>query len=63
MPEEDKIFNDIKFFLNNDSQKGQEMWSWIHNFGAERQKREDNYRKYGVTAEEIRKLMGKSKNE
>lgn len=57
LPEEDKIFNNIKSFLNNDSQKGQEMWAWIHNFGAERQKREDNYRKDGVAAEEIRKYM------
>ena len=57
LPEEDKIFNNIKSFLNNDFQKGQEMWAWIHNFGAERQKREDNYRKDGVAAEEIRKYM------
>ena len=57
LPEEDKIFDDTKSFLNNDSQKGQEMWSWIHNFGAERQKREDNYRKDGVTADEIKKYM------
>ena len=63
LPEEDKIFNDIKSFLNNDSKKGQEMWLWIHNFGAERQKREDNDRKDGVTADETKKYMEEKLNE
>lgn len=57
LPEEDKIFNDIKFFLNNDIPKGQKMWSWIHDYGTERQKREKHHHKDGVTAEEIKNYM------
>ena len=57
LPEEDKILNDIKSFLNNDTPKGQKMWLWIHNLGTERQKKEENHHRNGVTAEEIRRYM------
>lgn len=63
LPKKDAIFNDIKSILNEDSQKGQKMWSWIHNLGTERQKREGNHHKYGVTAEEIKKYVEEKTNE
>lgn len=56
LSEEDKIFNDIKAFLNNDIKKGQEMWLWIHNSGTYNRKKENPY-KDGVSAEEIKKYM------
>lgn len=57
LSKEEAIFNDIKSFLNGDSKKGQKMWAWIHNLGAERQEKEENHHRDGVTTEEIRKYI------
>lgn len=53
---EEAIFKDIKSFLNGDSQKGQEMWSWIYNTKINKEKRKLR-NSDGVTAKELRKYM------
>ena len=59
---EEAIFKDIKSFLNGDSQKGQEMWSWIYNTKINKEKRKLK-NSDGVTAKELRKYMEEKTNE
>lgn len=62
LKEQEKIFNEIKTFLNNDTKKGEEMWLWIHN--TEVGKEKQNFKgSDGVTAKELRKYMEEIANE
>lgn len=58
---QEQLFNEIKAFLNRDTKKGQEMWLWINNMTADKEKRNRKSRN-GVTADEIREYIKNETN-